>query len=397
MDYKALTGAFLAGSALTAIACTLYSRAHAPTGPANSTNPNPKPILSAEDYMRDKEYVELKHEQLARVVKFFGEEKFEKMENSYVVVFGVGGVGSHVVNMLARSGVRRIRIVDFDRVSLSSLNRHSYALQEDVGTSKVQCIKKYVNRIFPHILIETVEAYATVENVRELLSLERNPDYVIDCIDNLDAKVELICACVERKLRLMVSGGAGMKNDPTKLQIRDISDCKYDKLIMRIKRELTKRGIKSGVKVAYSYQQAEKELLPLNEVQEDNPHAFKVFDNYRIRIVPVLGTMPAILGMTIASYVLCELADEPYQPFETDYVKNNAISKVYNELLYDEKRRGVSIEEMEVDIEEVSIIAKKAFEWKCLISDKKAVGPRLVRWDPSKPASIDNIALMGKN
>ena len=91
--------------------------------------------------------------------------------------------------------------------------------------------------------------------------------------------------------------------------------------------------------------------MPLNEVQEENPDAFKVFDNYRIRIVPVLGTMPAIIGMTIASYVLCDLADEPFKPFETDYVKNNAINKVYNEILYDEKRRGVSIEDMKIDIE----------------------------------------------
>ena len=68
-------------------------------------------------------------------------------------MFGVGGVGSHVVNMLARSGVKRIKIVDFDRVSLSSLNRHSFAVREDVGTSKVQCIKKYVNKILPHIKI----------------------------------------------------------------------------------------------------------------------------------------------------------------------------------------------------------------------------------------------------
>ncbi len=81
---------------------------------------------------------------------------------------------------------------------------------------------------------------------------------MIDCIDNLDAKVELITICTEKKLKFITSGGAGMKNDPTKLQIRDISDCKYDNLILRIKRELTKRGIKSGVKVAFSYQQAEK-------------------------------------------------------------------------------------------------------------------------------------------
>ena len=90
------------------------------------------------------------------MIKFFGEQNFEKMENSYVVVFGVGGVGSHVVNMLARSGVGRIRVVDFDRVSLSSLNRHSYAVQKDVGTSKVQCIQTYVKSIFPHIIIEPV-------------------------------------------------------------------------------------------------------------------------------------------------------------------------------------------------------------------------------------------------
>lgn len=70
-----------------------------------------------------------------------------------MIVFGIGGVGSHVVNMLARSGVKRIRIIDFDTISMSSLNRHSFAVREDVGTSKVQCIAKYVSKIFPHINI----------------------------------------------------------------------------------------------------------------------------------------------------------------------------------------------------------------------------------------------------
>ena len=99
---------------------------------------------------------------MARVIKYFGEEKFSKMENSSVAVFGVGGVGSHVVNMLARSGVKSIKIVDFDRVSLSSLNRHSFALRKDVGIPKVECLKKYIKEILPHIIIETVEKYVTV-------------------------------------------------------------------------------------------------------------------------------------------------------------------------------------------------------------------------------------------
>ena len=95
-------------------------------------------------------------------------------------------------------------------------------------------MKKYINKIFPHINIETIETYVTVENANKLL--EDQADYVIDCIDNLDAKVELISVCVEKKIKFITSGGAGMKNDPTKLQIRDISDCKYDNLILRIKR-----------------------------------------------------------------------------------------------------------------------------------------------------------------
>lgn len=159
---------------------------------------------------------------------------------------------------------------------------------------------------------------------------------------------------------------------------------------------MTKKGIKSGVKVAFSYQAAEKELLPLNEEQEKEPESFKVFDNYRIRIVPVLGTMPAIMGMAIASYVLCDLAGELYQPFETDYVKATTINKLYNELINDEKRRGVPLKEMHVDMEEVSILAKEVYKWKSLISDKKESNPRLVRWDAKKPATVDNLAFMGR-
>lgn len=132
-----------------------------------------------------------------------------------------------------------------------------------------------------------------------------------------------------------------MKSDPTRLQIRDISEVKYDNLIMRLKRQLGKKGIKSGIKVCFSYQQTQKELLPLQEHQEKDPNSYKVFDNYRIRIIPVLGTMPAIMGMAIASYVLCQLAEQPYRPYQTDYVKSTAFNKLFQELANEEKRRGI--------------------------------------------------------
>ena len=95
--------------------------------------------------------------------------------------------------MLARSGVKRIQIVDFDRVSLSSLNRHSCAIRKDVGTSKVQCLKNQINQILPHISIDIIESYITVDNAKNILV--GDIDYVVDCIDNLDAKVEVIRLC----------------------------------------------------------------------------------------------------------------------------------------------------------------------------------------------------------
>lgn len=106
--------------------------------------------------------------------------------------------------------------------------------------------------------------------------------------------------------------------------------------------------------------------------------------------------MPAILGMAIASYVLCDLAGEPYSPFETDYVKSSALNKLYNELLNDQKRRGVQIKDVPVDMEEVCILTREVFKWKSIISDKKENVSRLGRWDQSKAATIDNLALFGK-
>ena len=88
-----------------------------------------------------------------------------------MIVLGVGGVGSHVTAMLARSGVKRIKIVDFDRVSLSSLNRHACAVRKDVGSSKTEVLKNHINSILPHIRVEIVETYVTVENAQSVLGL----------------------------------------------------------------------------------------------------------------------------------------------------------------------------------------------------------------------------------
>lgn len=139
------------------------------------------------------------------------------------------------MSAIVRSGVRKIRIIDFDRVTLSSLNRHAFATRDDVGLAKVDVCKKFVKKIFPHVELETCETFLKKEIFEELLS--GNPDYVLDCIDNIDAKVDLIAHCHEKKLKFIVACGAGMKSDPTRIQIRDLSETTCKKIIF----ETTKR------------------------------------------------------------------------------------------------------------------------------------------------------------
>lgn len=127
-----------------------------------------------------------------------------------------------MINALARSGVRKLRVIDFDTVSLSSINRHAFALRKDVGRTKVQVLQYYLKSINPELDLDTRQAFLSKQNVATLL--EGKPDVVIDCIDDITTKCDLIQYCVENKLHVVSSGGAGMKADPTRIQVRDISE-----------------------------------------------------------------------------------------------------------------------------------------------------------------------------
>lgn len=121
-----------------------------------------------------------------------------------------------------RSGVGKIRVIDFDNVTVSSINRHAFALRKDVGKTKVGCLKEYLLQINPQLDLDLRQVFINKENVAELLS--GKPDMVIDCIDDIATKCDLLAYCSNNKLAVISSGGAGMKADPTKLQLRDISE-----------------------------------------------------------------------------------------------------------------------------------------------------------------------------
>lgn len=322
--------------------------------PEDSTSGTPRVPYSKEDERAAKiaararkgEYdEELILEQLARNRVFLKDDGLAKLRGSFVVVIGLGGVGSHCVAALARSGVERIRIVDFDQVTLSSLNRHALATLADVGAPKVQCVRRRMEQICPWVRIEARNELFNISSAERLLGSwdfelrggeeeGKKPDFVVDAIDNIDSKVGLLQYCVQRGLKVVSAMGAGCKSDPTRICVGDISTSTEDPLSKSTRRRLRLLGIEKGVPVVYSTEkpgEGKAQLLPIaqEEFEKGNVGDLGVLPDFRVRILPVLGTMPAVFGYTVANYVICSISGYPM-----DYhVGEKGREKMYDSML----------------------------------------------------------------
>ncbi len=185
----------------------------------------------------------------SRLELLIGEEPLNKLMNSKVIVFGVGGVGGYVVEALVRSGVSHICVVDNDEVSVSNLNRQIIATQDTVGRKKVDVIKERILSINPKCYVETKEMFYLPENA-DSIDL-RQYDYVVDAIDTVTAKIELITRCQEYKVPIISSMGTGNKMNPAMLEVSDIYKTSVCPLAKVMRHELKKRRIKK-LKVVYS-------------------------------------------------------------------------------------------------------------------------------------------------
>ncbi|KAH9885286.1 hypothetical protein C8Q73DRAFT_718286 [Cubamyces lactineus] len=335
---------------------------------------------------------ELVREQLARNYAFFGDEAMAKIRKGTVVIVGCGGVGSWAAVMLVRSGISKIRLVDFDQVTLSSLNRHATATLADVGTPKVKCIERALKQFSRVVQVDARIDIWRKESGGEHLE---GADWVIDAIDNITTKVDLLKYCHENNIKVFSSMGSGAKCDPTRVQISDISYTMYDPLARAVRRRLRLEGISSGIPVVYSTEvPGDVKLLPLpeEEFQKGNVKELGVFDDFRVRILPVLGPLPAIFGLNIATYVLCELAGKPiHNPLP---VKGR---KKFNERLYrdlhkrEEKFLGRQINKLPVDDDDVGLIFDDLYRGRSARPPYAVPErPALVRWDPSAPLSLQN-------
>lgn len=318
------------------------------------------------------------------------------MKGAFVVVVGLGGVGSHAANMLVRSGISKIRLIDFDQVTLSSLNRHAMAAMEDVGKSKAETMKKKLLQVVPWADVEAVtKMYRGVDS--EVL-LDGGPDYVLDCIDDVSTKAELIAYCVTKNIKVLTSMGAGGKSDPTRLRIAALADCVHDPLASKIKWKLKKYGVScEDVMSIFSIEKPTSNLLPLEDEQVNAPHDFGVVDYIRLRVMPVLGTSPSIFGQGMASYVLCALANCAYVPEGTERISKNHKHRLKQTFRNYELRRFKTAEDVNLDDEDLEFIVQIVWRSKCAVTGKKFGGTRpllLTRWDPTLPPTPYNIVLM---
>lgn len=343
---------------------------------------------------------ELIEEQLARNYAFLGKEGCDKFRKQNIVVVGAGGVGSWAATMLVRSGVGKIRIIDFDQVSLSSLNRHAVANLKDVGIPKVDCLKNHLAKIAPWVKIDVRNQLWNKESADELIFGDNfEPTYIVDCIDNIDTKVDLLAFCYEHNLPVVSSGGAACKSDPSRINIGDISKTEEDPLTRSVRVRLKKRGIITNIPTVFSAEKPDPrkaQLLPLSpeEIAKGKVDELAALQRFRVRILPVLGTMPGMYGLTIATYIITSVSGYPIEPIEG---KNRikVYDGIFQSLAGQQSRIGQLDQRVPIAMNDVSYILEEIFHGKSPISNY-STKLTLSRWDPSKELSLQNIVVMTK-
>lgn len=248
----------------------------------------------------------------SRMELLVGRKGMEKLSCASVAIFGIGGVGGYAAEALARAGVGRLTLVDFDDICLTNVNRQIHALNGTVGRPKVEVMAERCRAISPQAQIEPIKAFYEASESDVLLG--RGYDYVLDCIDHITAKLHLIESCKQRGLPVISSMGAANKLDPTKIGVEDLFQTQKCRLARIIRKQLRKRGIASGVKVVYSTEEYRPLLNEKTGCAEDcicpNKEDQRWSCEHRRVILGSSSYIPPIFGLTMAGEVIRSLLGE---------------------------------------------------------------------------------------
>ncbi len=230
--------------------------------------------------------------EFCRTELLIGEEGIEKLHNSKVIVFGIGGVGSFVVEALTRAGVGNLILVDNDTVCISNLNRQIHATQATVESVKVEAMKARVLSINPNCNVEAKQEFITADNIQEIIP--EDMDYVVDAIDTVTSKLALAEYCYKNDIKLIASMGTGNKIDPTQFRVTDVFKTKVCPLAKVMRTELRKRGVKK-LKVVYS------EEIPMV------PNKGRAVPSKKRQTPGSISFVPPVAGMIIGGEVIKDL------------------------------------------------------------------------------------------
>ncbi|MEN6463300.1 MAG: tRNA threonylcarbamoyladenosine dehydratase [Syntrophomonas sp.] len=245
--------------------------------------------------------------EFSRTELLIGKEALEKLFQSKVAVFGIGGVGTYAVEGLVRAGVGKFVLIDDDCICLTNINRQIHATRKTVGQPKVEVMKERILDINPRAEVVTHQTFYMPEHASDLVKSDY--DYIVDAIDTVTAKIDLIVNAKEKNIPIISCMGAGNKLDPTKFEIVDIYDTSVCPLAKVMRKELRKRGV-SDLKVVYS---KEEPLKPL-ETEESScrlncicPKGTTRTCTIRRQIPGSISFVPSVAGMLIASEVVKDL------------------------------------------------------------------------------------------
>ena len=237
-------------------------------------------------------------DQFARTEQLLGSQAMEKIKTATVAVFGLGAVGSFATEALARTGVGNLYLIDFDKVDASNINRQLFALNSTIGREKVKLACERVKDINPGCNVELHSSFINAKSLEDLLS--EDIDVVVDAIDGLNSKINLIVGARELNLAVVSSMGAGGRTDISMIKTGDISETCVCPLARVVRQRLHRRGLYQGVRAVYSIEK------PLNKQPFRSQDAVDVLPNHG-RSRPPIGTVswvPGVFGLTIASEVI---------------------------------------------------------------------------------------------
>lgn len=251
-------------------------------------------------------------EQFSRTSQLLGDENMEKIKRARVAVFGLGAVGSFTVEALARTGVGSMVLVDFDHIDPSNINRQLLALHSTVGQRKTELAAARINDIHPECQVRTHHTFVNARTLDDLLSDQ--VDVVVDAIDGLNSKVNLIVEAKKKNLDIVSSMGAAGRSDISMIRTADISETQMCPLARFVRRRLRRRGVYNGVSTVYSIEKPlnkqsagshEKSLSESEDMMED-----MIEDRGRKR--PPIGSVvwvPGAFGLTISGQVIQSILD----------------------------------------------------------------------------------------